>query len=148
MFDIGFAELIIIFTVGLFVIGPERLPSTVRTIALWIGRIRRSISEMRQDIEQQIGADDIRRELHNEQVLRNLERLKDTHADLEDKITQWSQGKSAPSPAESADDATTQNTSPEEPQSNSDVSATEDTDESSGDKSKKTDGQSSGQPNP
>lgn len=92
MFDIGFAELIIIFIVGLFVIGPERLPSTVRTLALWIGRIRRSLSEVRQEIEQQIGAEDIRRELHNEQVLRNLERMKDTHKDLEQKIHQWASG--------------------------------------------------------
>lgn len=103
MFDIGFAELIIIFIVGLFVIGPERLPSTVRTLALWIGRIRRSLSEVRQEIEQQIGAEDIRRELHNEQVLRNLERMKDTHKDLEQKIHQWASGE----PTE--DSATPQN---------------------------------------
>lgn len=104
MFDIGFTELILIFMVGLFVIGPERLPSTVRTLALWIGRIRRSFSEMRQEIEQQIGAEDIRRELHNEQVLRNLERMKETHADLNQKINQWAQGETALPPADSAED--------------------------------------------
>lgn len=89
MFDIGFFELLLIGIVGLVVIGPERLPSTVRTCALWLGRIKRSISETRQEIEQQLGADDIRRELHNEQVMRNLEKMKDTRAELEARINQW-----------------------------------------------------------
>lgn len=86
MFDIGFFELLVIGAVGLFVIGPERLPHTIRTCALWIGRIKRSVVETRREIEQQLGADDIRRELQNEQVMRNLEKMKDTRAELEMKI--------------------------------------------------------------
>lgn len=86
MFDIGFFELLLIAAVGLFVIGPERLPHTIRVCALWIGRIKRSILETRREIEQQLGADEIRRELQNEQVLRNLEKMKDTRAELEAKI--------------------------------------------------------------
>ena len=31
MFDIGFAELVLVGVVGLLVIGPERLPGTIRT---------------------------------------------------------------------------------------------------------------------
>ena len=86
MFDIGFFELLIIAIVGLFVIGPERLPATIRVCGLWIGRIKRSITETRREIEQQLGADEIRRELQNEQVLKNLEKMKDTRAELEAKI--------------------------------------------------------------
>ena len=41
MFDIGFAELLLIAVVGLLVIGPERLPSAIRTTSLWLGRLRR-----------------------------------------------------------------------------------------------------------
>ncbi|GLS25814.1 Sec-independent protein translocase protein TatB [Marinibactrum halimedae] len=73
MFDIGFFELLLIAIVGLLVIGPERLPETVRTIALWIGRLRRGLRDTREEIERQIGADDIRRQLHNEEVLKRLE---------------------------------------------------------------------------
>ena len=36
MFDIGFAELLVIGVVALLVIGPERLPQTVRTASLWL----------------------------------------------------------------------------------------------------------------
>ncbi len=74
MFDIGFLELLLIAVVGLLVIGPERLPETLRKLALYWGRVKRSISDTRQEIEQQIGADDIRRQLHNEEVMQRLER--------------------------------------------------------------------------
>lgn len=82
MFDIGFAELILVAIVGLLVIGPEQLPSTVRTVALWVGRIKRSFNNMKQDIEREVGADDIRRELHNEQVLNEIERSKQAIEDV------------------------------------------------------------------
>lgn len=72
MFDIGFFELLLVAIVGLLVIGPERLPETIRTISLWIGRIKRSLSNTKAELEQQLGADDIRRQLHNESIMREL----------------------------------------------------------------------------
>ena len=77
MFDIGFAELLLIAVVGLLVIGPERLPSAIRTTSLWLGRLRRSFSSMKQEIEREIGADEIRRQLHNESVMASLNESKD-----------------------------------------------------------------------
>lgn len=73
MFDIGFTELLLCLVVALVVIGPEQLPGTVRTVGLWIGRMKRSLRDTRNEIERQIGADDIRRQLHNEEVLENIE---------------------------------------------------------------------------
>lgn len=73
MFDIGFTELLVCLVVALVVIGPEQLPGTVRTVGLWIGRLKRSLRETRSEIERQIGADDIRRQLHNEEILQNIE---------------------------------------------------------------------------
>ncbi|MCL6414975.1 Sec-independent protein translocase protein TatB [Aestuariirhabdus sp. Z084] len=72
MFDIGFAELVIISIVALLVLGPERLPTAVRTIALWIGRLKRGFASVKSEIEREVGADDIRRQLHNETVLKDL----------------------------------------------------------------------------
>ena len=37
MFDIGFAELLLVAVVGLLVIGPERLPEAIRTGSAWVG---------------------------------------------------------------------------------------------------------------
>ncbi len=87
MFDIGFAELIAIAIVGLLVIGPEQLPSTVRTVTLWIGRLRRSFNDIKQDIEREIGADDIRRQLHNESVLKELEETRNQLNDIAEETT-------------------------------------------------------------
>lgn len=76
MFDIGFSEIVVCAIVALIVIGPERMPETVRTVGLWIGRIKRSLRDTRQEIERQIGVDDIRRQLHNEEIMRNIEEAK------------------------------------------------------------------------
>ena len=73
MFDIGFSELLLIALVALVVLGPERLPGAVRTASLWIGRLKRSFSAIKAEVEREIGADEIRRQLHNEQIL-ELER--------------------------------------------------------------------------
>ncbi len=73
MFDIGFTELLLIGVVALVVLGPDRLPGAVRTAGLWIGRIKRSFSAIKAEVEREIGADEIRRQLHNEQIL-ELER--------------------------------------------------------------------------
>ncbi len=76
MFDIGFAELLLISMVALLVLGPDKLPHAVRTAALWIGRARRSFNKVRSEIEQQLNTDEIRRQLHNESILKDLEDAK------------------------------------------------------------------------
>jgi sec-independent protein translocase protein TatB len=76
VFDISLGEMMVCLVVILVVIGPERLPETVRTIALWVGRLKRSIRETRSEIERQIGADDIRRQLYNEDIMRSLEKTR------------------------------------------------------------------------
>lgn len=75
MFDIGFPELLLIAIVGLLVIGPERLPEALRTLGLWIGRMRRSFTNVKTEIEKEIGMDEIRRQLHNEAVMEEMKRI-------------------------------------------------------------------------
>jgi len=77
MFDIGFSELLLIALVTLLVMGPERLPQTVRSISLWIGRLKQMLASARRDLEQEVGMDDIRQQLHNEQVMRELNESKE-----------------------------------------------------------------------
>jgi len=75
MFEIGFPELVLIAIVGLLVIGPERLPEALRTLGLWLGRLRRSFLSVKTEIEKEIGMDEIRRQLHNEAVLEEMKRI-------------------------------------------------------------------------
>jgi len=69
MFGIGFSELLLVGLVALLVLGPERLPAAARTAGLWLGRFRRAFNNIRQEVEREIGADEIRRQLHNEAIL-------------------------------------------------------------------------------
>ncbi|MBV6290345.1 Sec-independent protein translocase protein TatB [Pseudomonas aegrilactucae] len=69
MFGISFSELLLVGLVALLVLGPERLPGAARTAGLWIGRLKRSFNAIKNEVEREIGADDIRRQLHNEHIL-------------------------------------------------------------------------------
>lgn len=77
MFDIGFSELLLIGVVALVVMGPQRLPQAMRTLALWLGRARQMFNNLRRELENEVGMDDVRRQLHNEQVLRDLKHSAD-----------------------------------------------------------------------
>jgi len=72
MFDIGFAELIFIGVVGLLVIGPERLPGTIRTAAVWLSRIKRGFNDVKQEVQQ---------ELHNDAVMQELRKTGEQRKD-------------------------------------------------------------------
>ncbi|MEM7220327.1 MAG: Sec-independent protein translocase protein TatB [Pseudomonadota bacterium] len=76
MFEIGFPELLIISVVTLLVLGPERLPEALRTTGLWFGRMRRSFNAVKNEIDREIGMDEVRRQLHNEAIMEEMERLK------------------------------------------------------------------------
>jgi len=72
MFDIGFGELILIGIVSLLVFGPDKLPVVARTVGLWWGRLKYTVQSAKNDFDREIGADEIRRQLHNEQVMKEL----------------------------------------------------------------------------
>lgn len=63
MFDIGFFELLLISIVGLLVFGPDQFLDAVRVTTRWMKRLRRSFDEVRTEIQ---------RELHNDEVMRDL----------------------------------------------------------------------------
>jgi len=87
MFDIGFSEIMVVAVISLIIMGPERLPETVRTISLWLGRLRQFISSARAEIEDEVGIDEIRRQLRNEQIMRDLEKSKNELSALAKDVT-------------------------------------------------------------
>ena len=76
MFDIGFSEILIVATLTLIIMGPKRLPETVKTITLWLGRIRNFINSAKVDIENEFGIDEIKKQLHNEKIMNEIEKSK------------------------------------------------------------------------
>ena len=86
MFDIGFPELVLVSIIALLVIGPERLPETIRAVSLWIGRFRRTFTELKQEIENEIGADEIRAQLHNESIMQEVEKARESLDEVKDSV--------------------------------------------------------------
>lgn len=76
MFNIGSFEVLLIFIIALLVLGPERLPGAIKTSGLWIGRFRRSFYKVKAEIERELNTDEIRRQLHNESVMEEIEDAK------------------------------------------------------------------------
>ena len=79
MFDIGFAELLLIGVVGLLVVGPEQLPGAVRNALAWTNRFRRSFDQIRTEV---------RRELHNDEI---MQKLKAESQELEQQVRETTQ---------------------------------------------------------
>lgn len=63
MFDIGFFELFVLAVVGLLVLGPQRLPQAVRTVGLYIGRIRKTVTGIQQEVNEQLQLEEMRQRL-------------------------------------------------------------------------------------
>ena len=101
MFDIGFPEFFLAAVVALLVLGPERLPAALRTLGLWIGRLRRSYYNVKTEIEREIGMDEVRRQLHNEQVMADVQRAEREVRALGEDIS--GQAADEPAPTNAAD---------------------------------------------
>jgi len=54
MSGIGFWELIILFLIGLIVLGPERLPRVANQLGSWLGQARRMTRVMKRQLEQEL----------------------------------------------------------------------------------------------
>ncbi|MEN3164812.1 Sec-independent protein translocase protein TatB [Tistrella mobilis] len=52
MFDIGWAELALVFVVALIVIGPKDLPVALRAAGVWMGRLRRMAREFQSSVDE------------------------------------------------------------------------------------------------
>ena len=79
MFGLGFGEILVIAIIGLFVIGPEKLPSFIRKVSNILYKFRRSWNnvkyEMQDEIDNLIKQEDIKK-LKNESKF--LKKITDT----------------------------------------------------------------------
>ncbi len=98
MFGISFSELLLVGLVALLVLGPERLPGAARTAGLWVGRLKRSFNAIKQEVEREIGADEIRRQLHNEHILSLEQEARKILAPTQQTPSTFEPGATAPEP--------------------------------------------------
>ncbi|WP_254682284.1 Sec-independent protein translocase protein TatB [Marinomonas sp. FW-1] len=80
MFDIGFSELLVVFVVGLLILGPERLPHAAKTAGLWVRKIRRSISSVQREINAQLDHEELQQKINetNQRLLKEGQAIQNT----------------------------------------------------------------------
>ena len=80
MFDIGFSELLVVFVVGLLILGPDRLPHAARTAGLWVRKIRRSINSVQREINAQLDHEELQQKIGetNQRLLKEGQAIQNT----------------------------------------------------------------------
>ena len=63
MLDIGFTELLVIALLSLLILGPERLPHAIRTTAVRAGQLRRSVSDIKESLAEQLQLNELDKEI-------------------------------------------------------------------------------------
>lgn len=61
MLDIGFSEILLIFVLGLIVLGPEKLPRVAAQVGRWIGRARAMARQFREQLEEEVTVEETRK---------------------------------------------------------------------------------------
>src|SRR5262249_24396260 len=51
MFGMGLGELLVVFAIALTFLGPEKIPSTARTLGRWFHEIKNSLDEVKNSFE-------------------------------------------------------------------------------------------------
>ncbi len=68
MFDIGFWEIFLILILALLVVGPERLPKAARTAGYWLGKARRYVEGVKEEVASEFDVNELKRMVHNQEV--------------------------------------------------------------------------------
>ncbi|WNC72658.1 Sec-independent protein translocase protein TatB [Thalassotalea psychrophila] len=82
MFDIGFWELTVIGVMGLIVLGPERLPTAIRTIRGWMRNIKQFSSSVQTELKEELRI----HELHENLKKAEQQGLKDLDPELQESV--------------------------------------------------------------
>jgi sec-independent protein translocase protein TatB len=73
LFQVGFLEIAIILILGLIVIGPKRLPDLIKTILKFYKKVQKQISNLKSDLEEDIGTEEIKKDVFNEMRMEELD---------------------------------------------------------------------------
>jgi len=65
MSGVGFFELVILFMIGLVVLGPKRLPKVANQLGTWIGQARRMTRVMKRQLEEELDLSEDFKDLKN-----------------------------------------------------------------------------------
>jgi len=76
VFDIGVSEILVIAVVALIVVGPDEFPRLVRAAGRWIGKVRRYVSELRDELDREVTrAEELKRAVAKEADIADMHRV-------------------------------------------------------------------------
>lgn len=110
MFEIGFSELLLVFVIGLIVLGPKRLPVAVRTVAGWVRALRSLASTVQNELAQEMKVQEFQDSLKKVEKasLENLSpELKASMDELREAAESMKRSYSAHDPEKESDEAHT-----------------------------------------
>ena len=110
MFDIGFSELLLVFVIGLIVLGPQRLPVAVKTVASWIRTLRSLAATVQNEITQELKLQEFQESLKKVEKasLENLTpELKASMDELREAAESMKRSYTAHDPEKASDEANT-----------------------------------------
>jgi len=122
MFGISSGELFFIAIIALIVLGPERLPKVARLAGMWVRRARNQWHSVKDELERELAAEELKRSLHDAQsALRDTEqKIRDSGSEAQREFEQMRASvvskAGADAPVANGDPASTTTTTREEGQ--------------------------------
>ncbi|NYT28140.1 MAG: twin-arginine translocase subunit TatB [Candidatus Thiodubiliella endoseptemdiera] len=90
MFDIGFWEFALIGIITLIIVGPERMPGIARTAGRYIGKGKRFVAKIQEDIGEELEADKLKEHLNlkdnDSNILEIFDEAKGTLDDIKNDV--------------------------------------------------------------
>ena len=88
MFDISFQELLLVFVVGLVVLGPQRLPVAIKTVMGWIRTIRGLAANVQNELAQELKLEALNLSALSPELSKTVEDLKQSAQQMQSSLNQ------------------------------------------------------------
>ena len=82
MLNIGMTELLAFGVIALLVLGPDKLPEAVRFIGKWSTKIKRTVSNIQNDLDRELRLSELREQMQSE-----LKRIQELEAKMQAQMT-------------------------------------------------------------
>ncbi|BAF61401.1 Sec-independent protein translocase protein TatB [Candidatus Vesicomyidisocius calyptogenae] len=92
MFDVGFWEFSLIGIITLIIVGPKRMPEIVKEVGTYIGKVKRFIINIQDDISDELEIEKLKKHLNSmdkkSNILEVIDETKNTLNDIKNNIDQ------------------------------------------------------------
>lgn len=86
MLNIGMTELLSFGVIALLVLGPEKLPEAVRFAGKWYGKMKRTVSNIQNDLDRELRLSELRAQMQSEML-----RIQELEAKMQAQMAEMNQ---------------------------------------------------------